>query len=35
MTDSEDDPYSASRGFWYSHIGWILVEEEKFGNDFS
>jgi stearoyl-CoA desaturase (delta-9 desaturase) len=34
-TDSEDDPYSASRGFWYSHIGWILVEEEKFQNDFS
>ena len=35
MTDSEDDPYSASRGFWYSHIGWILIEEENFNNDFS
>ena len=35
MTDSEDDPYSASRGFWYSHIGWILLEEENFTNDFS
>lgn len=35
MTDSEEDPYSASRGFWYSHIGWILIEEEKFANDFS
>ena len=35
MTDSEDDPYSASRGFWYSHIGWILMEEENFTNDFS
>ena len=35
MTDSEEDPYSASKGFWYSHIGWILVEEEKFTNDFS
>ena len=35
MTDSEDDPYSASRGFWYSHIGWILMEEENFNNDFS
>ena len=34
-TDSEDDPYSASKGFWYSHMGWILVEEEKFTNDFS
>ena len=35
MTDSEEDPYSASRGFWYSHMGWILIEEEKFANDFS
>ena len=35
MADSEDDPYSASRGFWYSHIGWILLEEENFTNDFS
>jgi stearoyl-CoA desaturase (delta-9 desaturase) len=24
-TDSDDDPYSASRGFWYSHMGWILI----------
>ncbi len=35
MTDKEDDPYSATRGFWYSHIGWILVEDENFTNDFS
>ena len=35
MTDSEEDPYSASKGFWYSHIGWILLEEENFVNDFS
>ena len=35
MTDSEDDPYSASKGFWYSHIGWILLEVENFTNDFS
>lgn len=35
MTDSEEDPYSASRGFWYSHMGWILIEEDKFANDFS
>ena len=34
-TDGEDDPYSASRGFWYSHMGWIMVEEENFQNDFS
>lgn len=23
------DPYSASRGFWHSHIGWILKREES------
>jgi stearoyl-CoA desaturase (Delta-9 desaturase) len=23
-TDSELDPYNALRGFWYSHIGWVL-----------
>ena len=22
----EHDPYPASRGFWYSHIGWMLRE---------
>ena len=34
-TDTEDDPYSASRGFWYSHMGWILIEEDNLKNDFS
>jgi stearoyl-CoA desaturase (Delta-9 desaturase) len=23
-TDTDLDPYSATRGFWYSHIGWVL-----------
>jgi stearoyl-CoA desaturase (delta-9 desaturase) len=23
-TDSDLDPYSAARGFWHSHIGWVL-----------
>lgn len=23
-TDTDLDPYSAKRGFWYSHIGWVL-----------
>jgi stearoyl-CoA desaturase (delta-9 desaturase) len=23
-TDSDLDPYDARRGFWYSHIGWVL-----------
>lgn len=34
-TDSTDDPYSAARGFWYSHIGWVMVDDEKFENNFS
>lgn len=25
-TDTHSDPYNAQRGFWYSHIGWILFE---------
>lgn len=24
VDDNERDPYSAKRGFWYSHIGWLL-----------
>jgi stearoyl-CoA desaturase (delta-9 desaturase) len=23
-TDSDEDPYDARRGFWYSHIGWVV-----------
>ncbi len=26
--DTEQDPYNAGRGFWYSHIGWIFYQEE-------
>lgn len=26
VDDYEADPYSARRGFWYSHIGWMLRE---------
>lgn len=26
VDDNENDPYSAQRGFWYSHIGWMLRE---------
>lgn len=32
--DQEADPYNATRGFWYSHCGWLLVgqryTEEKY-----
>jgi stearoyl-CoA desaturase (delta-9 desaturase) len=26
VDDRDNDPYSAQRGFWYSHIGWMLRE---------
>ena len=35
FVDSDKDPYSASRGFFYSHMGWIMIEEDMFTNDFS
>ena len=28
QTDTDDDPYNARRGFWYSHIGWVLRKTE-------
>jgi len=32
--DQEEDPYNATKGFWYSHCGWIFVKspyrEEKY-----
>ncbi|OEE76561.1 acyl-CoA desaturase [Enterovibrio norvegicus FF-162] len=29
VDDNDTDPYSAKRGFWYSHIGWMLREYQK------
>lgn len=29
VDDNEKDPYSAKRGFWYSHIGWMLREYQS------
>ena len=26
-TDTDEDPYNAKRGFWYSHIGWIFMKD--------
>jgi len=26
-TDTDKDPYNANRGFWYSHIGWMLLKQ--------
>jgi fatty-acid desaturase len=27
--DTDKDPYSASRGFFYAHIGWMLVKQDN------
>ncbi len=35
-TDDNDlDPYSAKRGFWFSHIGWLLRDYASGAEDFS
>lgn len=34
-TDTDQDPYNAKRGFWYSHIGWLIfldVDKRDFSN---
>ncbi|MEM8882479.1 MAG: fatty acid desaturase [Planctomycetota bacterium] len=28
-TDHESDPYNAQKGFWWSHIGWVLYESNE------
>jgi len=33
LVDTDGDPYNAQRGFWWSHMGWIMVEKQA--NDFS
>jgi len=25
--DQDEDPYNAMRGFWFSHIGWVMVKD--------
>lgn len=27
FTDTDQDPHSAKAGFWYSHVGWFLNEQ--------
>lgn len=29
-TDSENDPHNATRGFWFSHFGWMMIYTPKF-----
>lgn len=35
VDDNDRDPYSAGRGFWFSHIGWILRDYPSGKEDFS
>jgi stearoyl-CoA desaturase (delta-9 desaturase) len=35
VDDVDKDPYSAKRGFWFSHMGWILRDYPSGVNDFS
>ncbi len=35
VDDVDKDPYSARRGFWFSHMGWILRDYPSGINDFS
>ena len=30
--DTEEDPYSINKGFWYAHMGWLFVHQQKFQN---
>lgn len=31
--DTEKDPYNINQGFWYAHIGWLLVEDDPIYKD--
>jgi stearoyl-CoA desaturase (delta-9 desaturase) len=35
VDDVDRDPYSARRGFWFSHIGWMIREYPSGRNEFS
>jgi len=35
VDDYDKDPYSAKRGFWFSHIGWMLREYPSGKQDFT
>ncbi|HVN41467.1 MAG TPA: fatty acid desaturase, partial [Steroidobacteraceae bacterium] len=35
VDDWDRDPYSARRGFWFSHMGWILRDYPSGRNDFT
>lgn len=29
FTDTDRDPYNAKKGFWWSHVGWVLHEDSR------
>jgi len=33
FVDTDEDPYNAKRGFWWTHVGWLLVRGQR--QDFS
>jgi stearoyl-CoA desaturase (delta-9 desaturase) len=33
FTDTDRDPHSPQKGFWWSHVGWILSGKETGGHD--
>ncbi len=35
IDDPERDPYCARKGFWFSHMGWMLRDHPSGNNDFS
>lgn len=34
VDDIDNDPYSVNRGFWFSHIGWMLRDYPSGGTDY-
>jgi len=34
-TDTDKDPYSIKKGFWYAHMGWLFYEREAPKSDIS
>ena len=32
FVDTDKDPYSISKGFWYAHLGWMLLKEPQLPN---
>lgn len=35
VDDNDRDPYSAPKGFWHSHMGWIIRKQNIYTDDFA